>query len=202
MAGTYTVVSGNELLAACDGACEEDVSGELRVIPEIVVSRVYETTGRIPETGISQANMVVTGEVKGGPGVATSEHLFIGTQKEGGVVEGEASIQARSMILRGRLIGTSEKHTASVEVEELCVVQEVRNRSISARRILIEEDSHFSRLDAEQEIQVDGSVRGGLILCRNYMQVCGDLGTEAGGSHTQVVLPAAFNEQHKKEKSH
>ena len=199
VAGPHTEISGKELLAECDGACEEDLSGRLRVIPEIVVPRVDETTGRIPESGLSQANVVVTGDVKGGPGVATAENLFIGTRKEGGTVEGSASIQAKNLVLRGRMVGASEKSPAPVEVEEICVVEEVLNRSIRARRIFIAEDGHFAQLDAEHDIRVDGNLRGGSVHCRNDLHVHGDLGTEAGGSNTRIALPTeAVSEQRKK----
>jgi len=198
IAGDRTVISDKNLLAECDGVCEEDAEGHLRVVPEIVLDRVDETTGRVPESGISQANVVVTGDIKG-QGVATAENLFAGVCEAGGTIEGRASIQARNLVLHGRIVGERDGNTALVEVEDICAVEEVVNRAVSARHILILRDSQFARLDAESGAWVDGNLRGGLVNCRSFLQVLGDVGTEAGGSHTHITLPAeAVGEHHKK----
>lgn len=187
IAGENTEISGQNLVATCDGVCEEDAEGRVRVIPQIVLPKVDETTGRVPETGITRANVVVIGGISG-QGVATAENLFIGTGPEGGTVEGRATIQARNLVLRGRMVGETQGRALPVEVEELCVVGEVVNRRISAGLLLIARDSQFARLEAERGIWVNGNLRGGIALCREYLRVRGDLGTPEGGSNTRIAL--------------
>jgi len=190
VAGDNTEVSKEKVVAACDGLCEEDATGRLRVIPEIVLEQVDETTGRIPETGLSRANVAVVGDARGGHGIATEENLFVGTGEGGGAVEGSAGIQARNLVVGGPLAGAGEKRGAPIEVEEACAVGEVVNRAITSRRILIAGDCHFARLEAEEDILVDGSLRGGLAAASTCLSVVGDIGTEAGGSNTRISLPS------------
>ena len=193
-----TIISGKNLLAECDGICEEDAQGNLRVIPEIVMPRVDDGTGRVPTTGVSQANVVIEGDIKG-QGVATTENLFVGSGKKGGTIESRASIQARNMILNGRAVGEGGGKMVPIQVEELCAVKEVVNRSISARHILVARDSRFSRLDGEASIWIDGNLYGGLTTPRNFLQVKGNLGTDAGESRTRIALPSeATSDQHKR----
>lgn len=191
VAGPHTVVEGPRLLAACDGLCEEDVDGWLRVIPEIVLPRVDPTTGRIPEAGVSEANIAVIEGVAGGPGIATTESVFVGTRPSGGTVEGHAAIQARHLVVAGGALGDSESDGARIDVDGWCVVRQVRNRAIDAAHILVAGDCDFARLDAGREIRVDGALRGGAARCGTFVEIRGDLGTEAGGSNTLIVAPTA-----------
>ena len=157
VAGPHTITDKDRVLAECDGLCEEDVQGWLRVVPEIVLAQVDQTTGRVPGAGISEANIAVIGSVSGGPGVATTEAVFVGAGEEEGAVEGSASIRAKHLIVHGAIVGDSEGEGAGIEVDEYCAAREVRNRSIEAAHVLIAEDSHFAKLDAEQDIRVDGT---------------------------------------------
>lgn len=191
IAGPHTAVDGDRLLAECDGLCEEDADGWLRVVPEIVLPRVDQTTGRIPEAGLSEANVAVVDSVAGGPGIATAESVFVGTRRAGGTVEGHASIQARHLVVNGGLLGEGDADGARIEVDGYCVVRQVRNRAVEAAHILVVDDSDFGHLDAEASIRVDGTLRGGAARCGAFLEVRGDLGTEAGGSHTLIVAPAA-----------
>lgn len=188
IAGEGTVISSKNVLALSDGMCEEDAMGRLRVVPVIVVKQVDEASGAIPETGVSAANVEVVGDMRA-RGVATTETLFVGTESFDATIEGHAAVHARNMVLAGRAVGESEGRTAPMVVDDICVLGEVVNRSISARRIYITRDCHFAHLDGEDGIWVDGNLRGGLVQCRNFLQVYGDLGTENGGSHTRISLP-------------
>lgn len=199
VAGDHVVTEGEKLLAGCDGICEEDTRGQVRVIPEIIVPRVDESTGRIPESGIIEASVAVIEDIRG-QGVATAETLFVGTGEEGGTIDRWAPIQARNLVLNGQLIGKSEGRAAPVEVEEICAVGEVMNRSIVARQILVTRDSHGARLDGETEIRVEEDLRGGEVVCRGLLQVGGSLGTKSGGSGTRIVLPSAAVGQRRKKK--
>jgi len=190
IAGPNTVVDKDKVLAECDGLCEEDVEGWLRVVPEIVLERVDQTTGHIPEAGVSEASIAVIESVSGGVGVSSTEAVFVGTRKEEGAVEGSASVRAMHLVVHGAIVGEGEGDTARIEVDEYCAAREVRNRSIEAAHILVAEDSHFALLNAEQEIRVDGTLRGGTAQCGASIEVRGDLGTEAGGSGTRIVVPA------------
>lgn len=191
VAGDNTQIAGNDLKATCDGLCEEDASGWIRVIPEIIVDNVDAGTGRLPESGISQANIVVRGEVRGEFGVATCENLFVGEGETSGGISGSAEIQARNLVATGTVAGSSEGRGAPLTIRETCVVGEVVGRTLSAGRILVARDSHLGRLEADTEIRIDGSVRGGAIRCAAHTQVAGDVGTEAGGSNTRIILPAS-----------
>jgi len=191
VAGDNTQVCGTNLTASCDGLCEEDTSGWIRVVPEVVIDSVDATTGRVPESGISQANIAVRGEVRGEFGVATCENLFVGEGEAGGGISGSAQIQARNLVAIGTVAGPSEGRGAPITVGETCVAGEVVGRSLNADRILVARDSHLGQLEADSEIRIDGSVRGGAIRCPAYTQVAGDLGTESGGSNTRIILPPA-----------
>ena len=197
VAGDNTQVSGNNLVSTCSGMCEENVDGHLRVVPEIVVDRVDAATGRVPESGVTQSHVLVREAIKG-EGVATEENLFVGASPQGGSIEGKASVQAKNLALNGRLVGDSEGHKTTLEVEELCAVGEVMNRTVQARYILVARDSHFARLEAHEGVWVDGNLRGGQVKCRDYLQVAGDLGTDTGGSNTHVSLvPGTAGERQK-----
>ena len=200
VSGPNTVISGGQLVAACDGACEEDVRGHLRVVPEIVIANVDDRSGRIPEAGLSQANIVVTGRVRGGKGIATAENLFVGAGPEGGTIEGGAPIQASNLVLCGRVHGRRGPDVAPVQVEEICAVGEVVNRSVQAGSILIVGNSRFARLDGERDVRIGRDLVGGTVQCRTYLQVNGDAGTEAGGSNTRVTLPADSAADRRKKK--
>jgi uncharacterized protein (DUF342 family) len=176
VAGRNTEVADNNLLAQCDGVCEEDASGWLRVIPEIVLNGIDQRTGRVPESGITEANVAVIGDVKGGFGVATSETLFVGAAKKGALIEASSAIQAKHLVLHGKAIGEGEARPSPIEVEEFCILTSVTNRSIQAGHILVGGDAQFSKLNAEHDIRIGGALRGGVTQCRQDLQVFGDPG--------------------------
>jgi len=189
IAGEGTTISNKNVLALWDGMCEEDAKGCLRVVPIIVVKQVDEVSGHIPEAGVSAANVTVLGDMRA-QGVATTETLFVGVESLAATIEGHAAVHARNMVLAGRAVGEGEGRTAPIVVDEMCVLGEVVNRGISARRIFVARDCHFAHLDGEDGIWIDGSLRGGVAQCRNILQVYGDLGTEGGGSRTRITLPS------------
>ena len=189
IAGPHTVVDKDKVLAECDGMCEEDVEGWLRVVPEIVVEKVDRTTGHVPETGISEANVAVIASVAA-EGIATTEAVFVGAGKERGSLEGRASVRALHLLVHGAIVGEGDGDEARIEVDEFCCAREVRNRTIGAAHILVAEDCHFASLEAEQSIRVDGTLRGGTAVCGGDTVVRGDLGTEGGGSNTRVAAPS------------
>ncbi|MEW6756361.1 MAG: flagellar assembly protein A, partial [Candidatus Latescibacterota bacterium] len=195
IAGENTRVAGSNLVATCDGLCEENAAGRLRVVPQVTVRSVDEASGRVPPTGITQANVVVEGSMRG-QGVATNESLFVGAGAAGGDVEGRAAVRARRLVVAGRLVGESEGRTPPIEVDEICVVGEVTNRNVAARRILVAGDCHFAQLDAEEEAWISGSLRGGVVQCRASLRVGGDLGTPGGGSRTRICLAAGGLAEH------
>ena len=192
VAGPRTVVVDDKLLAECAGMCEEDAQGWLRVVPQIVLPRVDQATGRIPESGISEADIAVVGDVAGGPGVASCETVFVGAREGDGTVEGNASIQAKHLVVHGGVVGEGdgEGDEPTIQVDEYCVVGEARNRSIEASDILIAGDSHFAHLEADETIRVQGTLRGGAAQCGELIEIVGDLGTDAGGSNTRIVAPS------------
>ena len=190
VAGPRTIVAGDRLQSECDGLCEEDAEGWLRVVPEILLHRVDRTTGRIPAAGIGEANVAVVEGISDGPGVATTETVFVGAGPQEATIEGHVSVQARDLVVHGAALGNSDASDGTIELSGTFVAREVRNRTVQASRILIAEDSHFASLDAEQEIRVDGNLRGGRIRCGHSIEVGGDLGTLVGGSHTVILLPA------------
>ena len=105
VAGDNTAISGSDLAATCDGLCEEDARGTLRVIPEIVVDNIDSATGRIPESGLSKANVGVRGDIRGEYGVATTETLFVGEGERISTVDGTAQVQARNLFVNGTIAG-------------------------------------------------------------------------------------------------
>jgi hypothetical protein len=122
--------------------------------------------------------------------LATSETLFVGAAKKGALIEASSAIQAKHLVLHGKAIGEGEARPSPIEVEEFCILTSVTNRSIQAGHILVGGDAQFSKLNAEHDIRIGGALRGGVTQCRQDLQVFGDLGTEAGGSNTTVLLPA------------
>ncbi|MBT6146728.1 MAG: hypothetical protein HOH74_14915, partial [Gemmatimonadetes bacterium] len=157
---------------------------------EILLHRVDRTTGRIPANGIGEANVAVIEGIADGPGVATTETVFVGAGPHEATIEGHASVQAGNLVVHGAALGNSDVSDGSIELSGTFVAREVRNRTVEASLIFIAEDSHFASLDAEHEIRVDGSLRGGRIQGGHSIEVGGDLGTLVGGSHTVIFLPA------------
>ncbi len=92
--GANTAVEGDRLIATCEGACEESATGRVRVVPEVVVEAVDAQTGSLPEAGVSQASILVKGDIKSGYGVSSSENVFVGAGDAGGVVEQKAWVSA------------------------------------------------------------------------------------------------------------
>ena len=110
--------------------------------------------------------------------------------RKGALIEASSAIQAKHLVLHGKAIGEGEARPSPIEVEEFCILTSVTNRSIQAGHILVGGDAQFSKLNAEHDIRIGGALRGGVTQCRQDLQVFGDLGTEAGGSNTTVLLPA------------
>lgn len=189
IAGDNTRIDGTNLLASCDGVCEESAQGQLRVIAKIQVPRVDQVTGRVPETGISGANVLVEGSITGA-GVATTESLFVGTGESGGGIDGRCSVQAGNLVVAGRIVGESGGRLPPLEVDGLMAASEVLNRQIDAGRILVRRDCQFAQMECEEDARVDGSLRGGQIRCHALLRVVGDLGTAGEGSKTIIILPA------------
>jgi hypothetical protein len=190
VAGLHTTIQGANLVAACDGICEEDARGHVRVIPQIDVARIYDATGRVPESGISGANVTVARDIRGA-GVATTETVLVGTDGGGGGIEGSATVRAANLFVAGRVVGESTTKLPALEVDELCAVYEVLNRPISCGTLLVARDCQFARIEFGETARVDGSLRGGSAACHGLLQVMGDLGTPEGGSQTRMLLPAA-----------
>jgi uncharacterized protein (DUF342 family) len=192
--GSNVTLEEDRLVAACEGACEENAAGRVRVVPEVSVEAVDARTGNLPEAGVGQTSVLVRREIKAGYSVATNEDVFVGRGSGEAVVEREARVAARNLVVDGRILGKPEDSPGGaegwpVQVQEVCAAQEIDGASAVAGVILVARDSRFARLDADESIRVDGDLIGGIAICRQALWVGGDLGTAKGGSHTRVVIP-------------
>jgi uncharacterized protein (DUF342 family) len=191
--GGNTVVQEDKLVAECDGACEENARGVLRVVPEVEVDSVDGSTGSIPEAGISSANILVARAIRADYGVATSENVFVGLGKRAGKVEQTARLSARNLAVKGKVFGPGEGGAGGdrnvLDVQETCVTKGFDRRSVSATRILVEGDVLLSTLEADESIRIDGNMVGGDAVCRKLFTVSGDMGTADGGSRTRLMVP-------------
>ena len=74
----------------------------------------------------------------------------------------------------------SQVEAGRIQVEGIFAAQEVRERYVTAERILLQANAFNSVLEAEGEVRVDGDVVGGAVSCAGLLQVRGNLGNEAG----------------------
>lgn len=191
--GTNTSIQNDCLISDIDGMYEENVDGRIRVVPEVVVDEVGAETGSLPEAGTSKANMLVRQDIKSRYRVATSETVFVGLGQNGNV-ENNSIVEANNLVVNGIVKGvfkepstTSNPHT--LQVKEIFAAKAIDGRHIMANDILVYEDSLFGLLDADQAIRVGGNITGGCVICRSELAVCGNLGTQEGGSRTRVLIP-------------
>lgn len=192
LCGPNTVLQEDRVLAECDGGCEENAAGQVRVIPEVEVADVDARTGDLPEAGISQTAILVRGSITAAHRVATSEALFVGVGKASGRVEEGARVSAGHLVVNGTIFGQQDgdgEGEGTIEAQGLCVARQVTGAGIVAGRILVCEDSRFAWLDADEAVQIDGDLVGGTTLCRRVVTVTGNLGSEKGGSRTRLVVP-------------
>jgi uncharacterized protein (DUF342 family) len=191
--GAHTAVEGDRLIAECEGGCEENARGRVRVVPEVVVDEVNAQTGSLPEAGISKAGIMVKGEIKSGYGVSSSENVFVGVGRKGGLVDRDARVTANNLVINGKLMGAGQDGpggaAAPIDVQGVCAVREVDGCHVTAGRILVVGGCRHACLDADESIRIDGDMVGGRAICRGLLTVAGDLGSGEGGSLTRVVVP-------------
>ena len=192
--GENTEVEGDRLIAGCEGACEENARGRVRVVPEVVVEAVDASTGNLPEAGVSKASILVKRDIKSGHGVSSSENVFVGVGSAGGIVEQRARVTANNLVVNGAIFGGGETGSAdgdpeTVDVQEVCVAREIEGRSVAAGKILVVGDCRLAQLDADDVIRVDGDLLGGRTICRQVLTVGGSMGSSEGSTRTRVVVP-------------
>ena len=156
--GQNTEVSGECLIATCDGAYEENASGKIRVVPEVSVPAVDATTGNLPDAGVSKANILVRGDVKGPYGLASSETVFVGLDGDGGVIEPNANASAKNLVVRGTILGdpaannNKKEKVLAIEAQDLCVAREIDGRQVKAENLLVMEDCRVAQIDADARV--------------------------------------------------
>lgn len=191
--GANTNIEGSKLVATCEGACEENASGRVRVVPEIVVKNVDALSGNIPEAGTSKASVLVRGDVKKNHTLSTSELAFVGVGEKGGMVEKGAHVMASKLVVNGTIQGVIEENRReqrpAVDVEMLCVARDIDGALLHAGSIMVAGNCRVAALDIDEGIRIDGHVLGGQIVCRQLLAVAGDLGSDDGGSNTRIVIP-------------
>ena len=202
-AGPHTTVKGTRLLAALKGVVREDVRGLVRVVQELAVDEVNHATGDLPRSGVGDVNVLVRAAIARGAGVQSSDDVFVGTAAAPGIVEANSRVRARNLIVRGSVVGeqlpepfmagevetldekaqqavNSQVEAGRIQVEGIFAAQEVRERYVTAERVLLQANAFNSVLEAEGEVRVDGDVVGGAVSCAGLLQVRGNLGNEAG----------------------
>lgn len=191
--GSNTAVEGNKLIATCEGACEENASGQIRVVPEIVVQNVDALSGSLPPGGTSQASIAVCGCVRAPYGVMTTENVFVGVGAQGGMVEKNAFVSAKNLVVNGTIQGVhddSQKDSrVAIDVEALCATKEIDGCLLRAGALLVGGDCRRAHLEIDESVRIDGDVVGCRVVCRQVFSVAGSLGSAEGGSHTRVVIP-------------
>ena len=189
--GDNTLIEGNKLIATIEGAYEENAVGRVRVVPEIVIQNVDALSGSLPAAGSSLASMMVCQDVKGPYGVSSTENDFVGIGKNVGLVEKTAFISAKNLVVHGTLQGIQEdgQNCVAVEVEELCVAQDIDGRLVRAGSLMVAGDCRRVRLEIDEWAHVNGDVVGCLVICRQEFTAAGNLGSAEGGSHTRIVIP-------------
>ncbi len=191
--GENTSIQGDTLVADCDGMCEENINGRIRVVPEIVIDAVDAQTGSLPEAGLGKASILIKKDIKSQYRVATSETIFVGLG-ESGNIESKSAVEAANLVVNGIARGVYKEPSETtnpyaIQIQELFISKTVDGRHIVANNIFVFEDCLFGLLDAEQAIRVGGNVSGGCMISRNELAVCGNLGTKEGGSRTRVLIP-------------
>ena len=200
LAGPNVIVEEGLIKADMDGACEENVSGQIRVVSELVIDSVDATTGNVPDAGVSKSSILVRGDVRSAYGVASAETVFVGLGRKGGLVEKDTRLTAKNAVVNGMVVGEQQKAGAPpgnagvLEVEALCLVRETDGGVLTAGTILVKDDCRRSRVDADQIVGIGGSLVGGVAICRNTLLVAGDLGSAEGGSNTLIVVPSETDE--------
>ena len=199
--GSHTAVEDQKLVAALEGVVREDMRGQLRVVQELAVDEVNHATGDLPHSGVGDINVLVRKVIARGAGVQSTEDVFVGTASDLGVVEANSRVLARNLVVRGSVVGEQlpssflsgevetldakaqktvrvQVETGRIQVEGIFAAQEVRQRFVTAERILVQSNAFNSVLEAEDEVRVDGNVVGGAVCAAGGLQVGGDLGNE------------------------
>ena len=191
--GSNTHIEGNRLLAGCDGACEENATGRVRVVPELVVDAVNQETGSLPQEGMAKSNLLVRKVVESGFRVATTGDVIVGDATGQGTVD-DSKVTASNIIVGGTIFGAKDSgespDRSGLAASEICVAREIIGRQIVAGQILVADSSRFARLEADESIRIDGDAVGGQLFVRRELAVAGDLGSEGGGSRTTVIVSA------------
>ena len=191
--GSNTAIEANKLIATCEGACEENASGQMRVAPEIAIKNVDALSGSLPPAGTSQASIAVCGDVRAPYGVMTTENVFVGVGAQGGMVEKKAFVSAKNLVVNGTIQGVhddSQKDSrVAIDVEDLCATKEIDGCLLRAGTLLVGGDCRRAHLEIDETARFDGDVVGCAIVCRQAFAVAGHLGSAEGGSHTRVVVP-------------
>ncbi|MBI2504156.1 MAG: DUF342 domain-containing protein [Candidatus Latescibacteria bacterium] len=213
ISGPNTEVQLQKLVAAIDGVYREDLKGRIRVVQELAVDEVSPATGDLPRSGVAAVNVLVRRTIANGASVQTTEDVFVGTPQEPGVVEANARVRARHLLVRGQVAGRplpasylsgeletlesiaqrqvySQLERSQLEVAGLFAAREVLGRNVTAGQVLVRDDVRGAALEAREEVLVDGNLSGGLVLCGTRLQVAGDLGNESGTT-TRVHLGEA-----------
>jgi len=204
IAGPHTEVEGERLVASIDGVCREDERGVLRVVQELEVEEVNRSTGDLPNSGVAAVNVLVRHNIDQGSAVQTTEDLFVGNLRgEAGTVEAGARIRAANLCVRGLVAGAgvpeafltgemsalepaeqekirAELEAGLIEVAEIFAAREVIGRNINADSAFVQANVHGAAIEVEGDLQVDGDLVGGLVMCGGMVEVLGDLGNEAG----------------------
>ena len=204
------VVDEERLVSAIDGVYREDMRGKVRVVQELEVDEVNAVTGDLPKSGVAAVNVVVRKGVAHGSAVHTTEDVFIGTPKEAGTLEAGCSIRARNLVVRGSVLGSgvpeayltgemdaleqpeqvkvrSDLEASRIEVEAIFAARELMGRNVSAGTALVQATVHGSALEVVADLQVDGDLVGGLVMCGGMVEILGDMGNEEG-TPTRVRL--------------
>ena len=191
--GGNTAAQEDRLIAESEGACEENATGRVRVVPEVVVNVVDAVSGNLPQAGISKASILVKQAIKSGYGVLSSESVFVGAGSKGGVVEQKARVTAANLVVNGKILGAYEEVSGAdpnaLDIQDVCAAREIDGHSVLAAQILVVGDCRLARLDADEAIFIDGDLVGGQAICRQVLSVAGNVGSKEGGSHTRVIVP-------------
>ena len=160
-AGPNTQIDGQQLRAVCDGLYQEDDNGWIKIVPLIELDHVDLNTGRIPETGITEAAVSIKPNVIGGLGISSGEDLFVG-----GNVEGSAPLQARNLVVRGRVSASPDHRSSPIEatigeaVSGIRDVTENVTQAATASGGIASEIASINRASSEIDTAVDQVKRG------------------------------------------
>ncbi|MDA0747134.1 MAG: FapA family protein [bacterium] len=222
VSGPNTTATEEKLIAAIAGVYREDPQGRVHVVQEVRVEEVNFITGNLPRSGVASTNSWVTGGVRKGFGVFTSEDVFVGKNARTGNVDENTPMRARNLIVTGLVAGgrlpmeylsaeaegedealqkklLRQIENSRIEISSLFEAREVRGRNISAGTILVRTHCHMSLLEAGEDVLVDGNLVGGSVTIGRRLQVLGDLGN-AEGSSTRIRLASEAPEEKKKKR--